>query len=67
MTVFSSGRDPGSMDRIIFTDTSTTVSIIGRAITGAFPRGATSAEHRAEFHGTAMHDARGHEAPRNRK
>jgi hypothetical protein len=35
---------------------------------GAFPaRGARPAEHRAEFHGNAMHDPRGHEAPRNRK
>jgi hypothetical protein len=23
-------------------------------------------EHRAEFHGNAMHDAHGHEAPRHR-
>jgi hypothetical protein len=35
---------------------------------GGFPaRGENPAEHRAEFHGAAMHDARGHEAPRGRK
>ena len=35
---------------------------------GGFPaRGAAPAEHRAEFHGQAMHDAHGHEAPRGRK
>ena len=27
-------------------------------------RGAQVAEHRAEFHGNAMHDSHGHEAPR---
>jgi len=32
---------------------------------GGYPaRGAAPAEHRAEFHGQAMHDVRGHEAPR---
>jgi len=30
-------------------------------------RGESAAEHRAEFHGQAMHDVHGHEAPRNRK
>ena len=30
-------------------------------------RGAAPAEHRAEFHGQAMHDVHGHEAPRGRK
>lgn len=30
-------------------------------------RGAHPAEHRAEFHGTAMHDPRGHEAPRGHR
>jgi hypothetical protein len=35
---------------------------------GRFPaRGEHPAEHRAEFHGQAMHDARGHEAPRERR
>jgi hypothetical protein len=35
---------------------------------GALPaRGERPAEHRAEFHGQAMHDPRGREAPRNRK
>ena len=35
---------------------------------GSLPaRGEHPAEHRAEFHGQAMHDARGHEAPRGRK
>jgi hypothetical protein len=35
---------------------------------GALPaRGERPAEHRAEFHGQAMHDPRGHEAPRGRK
>jgi hypothetical protein len=35
---------------------------------GAMPaRGAAPAEHRAEFHGQAMHDVHGHEAPRGRK
>ena len=35
---------------------------------GAFPaRGERPAEHRAEFHGQAMHDARGHEAPRGHR
>ena len=35
---------------------------------GSFPaRGAAPAEHRAEFHGQAMHDVHGHEAPRGRK
>src|ERR1700727_1248250 len=34
----------------------------------SFPaRGEHPADHRAEFHGTAMHDAHGREAPRNRK
>jgi hypothetical protein len=30
-------------------------------------RGENPAEHRAEFHGQAMHDARGHEAPRSHR
>src|ERR1700689_4348224 len=31
---------------------------------GQFPaRGEAAAEHRAEFHGQAMHDSHGHEAP----
>jgi hypothetical protein len=30
-------------------------------------RGAARAEHRAEFHGQAMHDVHGHEAPRGRR
>jgi hypothetical protein len=30
-------------------------------------RGEQARAQRAEFHGTAMHDPRGHEAPRNRK
>jgi len=30
-------------------------------------RGEAAAEHRAEFHGQAMHDSRGHEAPRNKR
>ncbi len=30
-------------------------------------RGESPAEHRAEFHGQAMHDVHGHEAPRGRK
>jgi hypothetical protein len=30
-------------------------------------RGERPAEHRAEFHGQAMHDARGHEAPRGHR
>jgi len=30
-------------------------------------RGESPAEHRAEFHGQAMHDVHGHEAPRKRK
>jgi hypothetical protein len=30
-------------------------------------RGARPAEHRAEFHGKAMHDPRGREAPRGRR
>lgn len=35
---------------------------------GGFPaRGEAPAEHRAEFHGQAMHDARGHEAPRGHR
>jgi len=35
---------------------------------GAFPaRGERPVEHRAEFHGKAMHDPHGHEAPRGRK
>jgi hypothetical protein len=35
---------------------------------GPFPeRGAAPAEHRAEFHGSAMHDPHGHEAPRGRR
>jgi hypothetical protein len=35
---------------------------------GSFPaRGEQPAEHRAEFHGQAMHDTRGREAPRGRK
>jgi hypothetical protein len=35
---------------------------------GAMPaRGAAPAEHRAEFHGQAMHDAHGKEAPRKHK
>ncbi len=35
---------------------------------GGFPaRGEAPAPRRAEFHGQAMHDSRGHEAPRNRK
>ncbi len=35
---------------------------------GAFPeRGARPVEHRNEFHGQAMHDSRGHEAPRGHK
>src|ERR1019366_3997941 len=35
---------------------------------GSFPaRGAQPAERRAEFHGQAMHDSRGHEAPRGRR
>jgi len=35
---------------------------------GQFPaRGEAAAEHRAEFHGQAMHDSRGHEAPRNKR
>ena len=35
---------------------------------GNFPaRGEQPAEHRAEFHGEAMHDPHGHEAPRNRR
>jgi hypothetical protein len=34
---------------------------------GHFPEhGEPPAEHRQEFHGQAMHDARGHEAPRHR-
>jgi hypothetical protein len=35
---------------------------------GNFPaRGEHPADHRAEFHGQAMHDSRGREAPRGRK
>jgi hypothetical protein len=35
---------------------------------GPFPaRGESPAEHRADFHGQAMHDIRGHEAPRNHR
>lgn len=35
---------------------------------GPFPaRGTPPAEHRAAFHGQAMHDSRGREAPRNHK
>ena len=35
---------------------------------GAMPaRGARPAEHRSEFHGNAMHDPRGHEAPRGHR
>jgi len=35
---------------------------------GPYPaRGAQPMEHRAEFHGQAMHDVHGHEAPRGRK
>jgi len=35
---------------------------------GPFPaRGERPAENRAEFHGQAMHDPHGHEAPRGRK
>ena len=35
---------------------------------GAMPaRGAAPAEHRAEFHGQAMHDVHGREAPRGRR
>jgi hypothetical protein len=35
---------------------------------GAYPaRGESMGEHRAEFHGTAMHDQHGREAPRGRK
>jgi hypothetical protein len=30
-------------------------------------RGESPAEHRAEFHGNAMHDTRGHEAPRGHR
>jgi hypothetical protein len=30
-------------------------------------RGERPAEHRAEFHGQAMHDTRGHEAPRGHR
>jgi hypothetical protein len=30
-------------------------------------RGEVAAEHRAEFHGQAMHDVHGHEAPRGHK
>ena len=30
-------------------------------------RGEGAAEHRAEFHGQAMHDSRGHEAPRGHR
>jgi hypothetical protein len=30
-------------------------------------RGEHPAEHRAEFHGKAMHDPHGHEAPRGHK
>jgi hypothetical protein len=29
-------------------------------------RGERPGDHRAEFHGQAMHDPRGHEAPRGR-
>jgi len=35
---------------------------------GPFPaRGENPAEHRAEFHGQAMHDVHGREAPKNHK
>ena len=35
---------------------------------GGFPeRGAHPVEHRNEFHGQAMHDSRGHEAPRGHR
>lgn len=35
-----------------------------RGYHGAMPaRGSRPAEHRSEFHGNAMHDSRGHEAP----
>jgi len=35
---------------------------------GAMPaRGESPSEHRAEFHGQAMHDVHGHEAPRGHK
>jgi hypothetical protein len=35
---------------------------------GSFPeRGASPAAQRAQFHGSAMHDAHGHEAPRGRR
>ena len=35
---------------------------------GGFPaRGEHPAEHRREFHGAAMHDAHGHEAPRGHR
>ncbi len=35
---------------------------------GSFPaRGEQPGDHRAEFRGQAMHDSRGHEAPRGRK
>lgn len=39
-----------------------------RGYRGPFPgRGERPAERRAEFHGSAMHDPRGREAPRNRR
>jgi len=35
---------------------------------GPYPeRGAPVAEHRSEFHGQAMHDVHGHEAPKNHR
>jgi hypothetical protein len=35
---------------------------------GSFPaRGERPSEHRREFHGQAMHDPHGHEAPRDRR
>jgi hypothetical protein len=39
-----------------------------RGYHGPFPeRGAHPVEHRAPFHGEAMHDEHGHEAPRGRR
>jgi hypothetical protein len=63
--VSSSALGLGTTGRIISTATSIINSTIARATTGGFPaRGAAPAEHRAEFHGQAMHDVHGHEAPR---
>lgn len=64
LEAFSSVRGHGFTVRSISTGTSIFISITARDTTDL---GEHPAEHRQEFHGNAMHDPRGHEAPKGHR